>query len=236
MPLVVVADVNTASPNLYFVHADHLNRPIKMTDAAQAVVWDAIYRPFGEAYSITGSATNNLRFPGQYFLLESGLAYNWYRHYDPSIGRYLQPDPAEFNDGPSLYAYAGSSPAMNTDARGQQAVPLPGILPPPMVVPGTKEFKSWQRYANRQMQKLQELLESFQRLCLSPLGSSDDYDRCIAAANGTEEDWGIFCGSLPADLRNRVIGGQSARRACWEKTFESRINKENWCENQFGSQ
>jgi RHS repeat-associated protein len=94
MPLAVVADVNTASPNLYFVHADHLNRPVKMTDGSEGVVWDAIYRPFGEAYSIAGSATNNLRFPGQYFLLESGLAYNWYRHYDPTLGRYLQPDPA----------------------------------------------------------------------------------------------------------------------------------------------
>jgi hypothetical protein len=29
--------------------------------------------------SITGSASNNLRFLGQYFLLESGLHYNWYR-------------------------------------------------------------------------------------------------------------------------------------------------------------
>jgi hypothetical protein len=71
MPLAVVADVNTASPSLYFVHADRLNRPIKMTDGSQGVVWDAIYRPFGEAYFITGSATDNLRFPGQYFLLES---------------------------------------------------------------------------------------------------------------------------------------------------------------------
>ena len=44
-------------------------------------------------YSIGGLATNNLRFPGQYFLIEDGLHYNWYRDYDPSIGRYIQPDP-----------------------------------------------------------------------------------------------------------------------------------------------
>ena len=69
-------------------------------------MWDAIYRPFGEIVSITGSASNTLRFPGQYFLIESGLHYNWHRHYDPTIGRYLQADPREFVDGPSLYAYA----------------------------------------------------------------------------------------------------------------------------------
>jgi RHS repeat-associated protein len=44
---------------------------------------------------ILGPASNNLRFPGQYFLLESGLHYNWHRHYDPTLGRYIQPDPHE---------------------------------------------------------------------------------------------------------------------------------------------
>jgi RHS repeat-associated protein len=64
-----------------------------MTDGTQAVVWDAVYKPFGEVHSITGSATLNLRFPGQYFLIENGLHYNWHRHYDPTLGRYTQPDP-----------------------------------------------------------------------------------------------------------------------------------------------
>ncbi len=41
MPLAVVADVNTTTPNLYYVHADHLNRPIEMTDTAKNVVWQA---------------------------------------------------------------------------------------------------------------------------------------------------------------------------------------------------
>jgi RHS repeat-associated protein len=93
LPLAVVADVNTASSNLYYVHADQVNRPLKMTNGSEAVVWNATYRPFGEIVSITGPASNNLRFPGQYFLIEDGLHYNWYRHYDPTLGRYLQADP-----------------------------------------------------------------------------------------------------------------------------------------------
>jgi RHS repeat-associated protein len=109
MPLAVIADVDTMSPKLWHVHADQLDQPLKMTDGTQAVVWDAVYRPFGEVVSITGSGSNNLRFPGQYFFIESGLHYNWHRHYDPSIGRYLQTDPLGFVDGPSLYAYAKSA-------------------------------------------------------------------------------------------------------------------------------
>ncbi|MGL4405870.1 MAG: RHS repeat-associated core domain-containing protein, partial [Notoacmeibacter sp.] len=53
---------------------------------------------------------NNTRLPGQWFQIEDGLAYNWHRTYDPTIGRYTQADPLGFVDGPSVYAYGGSSP------------------------------------------------------------------------------------------------------------------------------
>ena len=47
---------------VYFVHADHLGTPQRLTDAAAAVAWDATYRPFGEA-TVTGAVTFNPRFP-----------------------------------------------------------------------------------------------------------------------------------------------------------------------------
>jgi RHS repeat-associated protein len=118
MPLAVVANVDTSTPNLYFVQADHLDRPIKMTDGTETIVWDAVYKPFGDVYSISGTAGSNLRFPGQYFLIEDGLHYNWYRHYDPTLGRYLQPDPLGFVDGPSVYSYVHDSPIGLADPDG----------------------------------------------------------------------------------------------------------------------
>jgi RHS repeat-associated protein len=127
MPLALVANVDT-SPSLYFVHTDHLDRPIMMTDANKSIVWQADYNPFGGVYSITGSATNNLRFPGQYFLMEDGLHYNWYRHYDPSIGRYIQTDPMGFINGPSLYTYVRSDPIGSIDPRGLWRVTVGGGL------------------------------------------------------------------------------------------------------------
>lgn len=45
MPLAVVADIDTATPNLYYVHADNINRPIMMTDGAKNIVWQATYKP-----------------------------------------------------------------------------------------------------------------------------------------------------------------------------------------------
>ena len=67
---------------------------------------------------ITGLASNNLRFPGQYFLIEDGLNYNWYRHYDPTVGRYVQPDPLGFTNGPSIYLYSNGDPVSSFDQSG----------------------------------------------------------------------------------------------------------------------
>ena len=96
-----------------------------MTDGTKAVVWNAVWTPWGSPQSITGSATLNARFPGQWFQVEAGLHYNWHRHYDPTLGRYTQPDPLGFVDGPSVYAYAGSSPMLFIDRDGLQSTRCP---------------------------------------------------------------------------------------------------------------
>jgi RHS repeat-associated protein len=121
LPLAVIDAVNTATPITSFIHTDHLGRPTRMTDAAKATVWSATWKPWGEVQALSGTSTNNLRFPGQYFQIETGLHYNWHRHYDPVTGRYTQPDPLRFVDGPSVYAYARSSPFMRVDRDGQIA-------------------------------------------------------------------------------------------------------------------
>ncbi len=117
LPLAVINV--SATPTTLMVHTDHLGRPTRMTDAARATVWQASWKPWGEIENISGTILNNLRFPGQYFQIETGLAYNHHRHYDAVTGRYTQPDPLRFVDGPSVYAYAGNSPFMETDPTGE---------------------------------------------------------------------------------------------------------------------
>jgi RHS repeat-associated protein len=113
----VIADSVTSLQVLY-VQVDHLDRPVRMSDGARALVWDAVYRPFGAVEAMTGPAALGARFPGQWFQLETGLHYNCHRHYDPATGRYLQPDPLGFVDGQCVYAYAVDSPQMWTDGEG----------------------------------------------------------------------------------------------------------------------
>ena len=121
LPLAVI-DVSTNT--ISFVHADHLGRPIRMTSTAKATVWQATWKPWGEVQTLSGTIANNLRTPGQYFQIETGLHYNHHRMYDPVTGRYTQPDPLRFVDGPSIYAYAKNSPFMYTDRDGQCPVCL----------------------------------------------------------------------------------------------------------------
>ena len=123
LPLAIVDDIAT-TPVLLMVHSDHLARPIRMTDASRAIVWQASFTPWGQPQSISGSQALNLRFPGQYFQIETGLHYNWHRHYDTATGRYTQPDPLRFVDGPSIYAYAKSSPFVYIDPAGRSAEAL----------------------------------------------------------------------------------------------------------------
>jgi len=91
--------------------------------ATGAVVWDASYRPFGDA-AVSGSVAFNLRFPGQYFDAETGLAYNTFRDYDAGLGRYLESDPIGLGGGWNTYAYVGGNPVMFIDPEGQILIPL----------------------------------------------------------------------------------------------------------------
>jgi RHS repeat-associated protein len=117
-PLAVVNGVGTAGVAVWNVSVDHLNRPVLMTNATKVAMWTAVWQPWGGAHSVTGTATLDTRFPGQWYQSETGLHYNWHRSYDPTMGRYTQPDPLGFVDGPSVYGYAGGRPQSAVDPAG----------------------------------------------------------------------------------------------------------------------
>ena len=60
----------------------------------------------------------NLRFPGQYYDVHSGLYYNHNRYYNPELGRYMEPDPIGLAGGLNPYAYVGNDPVNKVDPSG----------------------------------------------------------------------------------------------------------------------
>ena len=118
----VVADavrlVPAPAADGYYVHADHLGSPQALTDDAQQEVWRIDTRPFGEVEALTWTVENNQRFPGQYADAESGYSYNYFRDYEPALGRYLQSDPIGLAGGINTFAYVGGNPVGTVDPMG----------------------------------------------------------------------------------------------------------------------
>ena len=127
-PQVVQSFTITSDTVVYLVHADHLGTPraITASDASNTKVWEwGNEDPFGnnvpnEDPNSTGTAFKyNNRFQGQYFDQETGTYYNFFRDYDPTIGRYVQSDPIGLRGGINTYAYVSSSPLSYVDPKGQ---------------------------------------------------------------------------------------------------------------------
>jgi RHS repeat-associated protein len=107
-----------------FVHPDHLGTPRLVTNVANQVRWRwNLAEPFGtnpanENPSALGVFPFSLRFPGQVLDKETNLHYNYFRDYDPGIGRYIQSDPVGLLSGLNTYGYANQNPLSFIDPSG----------------------------------------------------------------------------------------------------------------------
>lgn len=129
----------------FYVHPDHLGTPRVITkpqagptfgDNVQVWRWDS--DPFG-SNATANSAPNenplgttqvmgtaalpylfkmNHRFPGQLSDEETGKHYNYFRDYDPGIGRYVESDPIGLRAGVSTFGYVHQSPNRFADRFG----------------------------------------------------------------------------------------------------------------------
>jgi len=114
-PPMTPGNPNASTERIVYLHTDHLNTPRRASDARGVLVWQWISDAYGssapeEDPDQDGRPTTiHLRFPGQYFDVESGLHYNWNRYYDPQVGRYTQSDPIGLEGGINTYAYRRAS-------------------------------------------------------------------------------------------------------------------------------
>lgn len=101
-----------------YIHSDHLNTSKVVTDSNQQVVWKGDYTPFGEVEETVSTIGMPSRFPGQYEDEETELNYNYFRTYDPQIGRYTQSDPIGLHGGLNTFLYVSNNPNTGFDPKG----------------------------------------------------------------------------------------------------------------------
>jgi len=131
---------------LYFYHSDHLGTPLFLTDVSGTVVWKGEYLPFGEVFSEDTNPDGDgvevdqpFRFPGQYRDPETGLFYNYFRDYDPNLGRYVEADPIGLSGGVNVFVYVEDNPILKIDLNGLDGAVLTPVGPLPIIPPKTPD-------------------------------------------------------------------------------------------------
>jgi RHS repeat-associated protein len=92
----------------FAIVTDLVGAPSELVDEHGDIAWRTRSTLWGTTAWATGStAYTPLRFPGQYFDPETGLHYNYFRHYDPETARYLSVDPLglEVAANPTAYVH-----------------------------------------------------------------------------------------------------------------------------------
>jgi len=179
--------------------------------------WTASWLPFGGVH-VTSGAPIEARFPGQWFQAESGLHQNWMRDYDPTTGRYLEPDPLGLVDGASVYGYARQNPGRWVDPRGEQGIsipggPFPGPGPAMGVAPGTPLGDALGNSAGDALEALLDLSHNYNPidLALQAIVAACSPEQEKACDDQYEVDVAI-CRQLTSPSRKRACYAQAAER------------------------
>jgi RHS repeat-associated protein len=105
----------------YYYTADMLGSVINMTDSSQTTVASYSYGTWGDTLTATGTqaAGNPWRFATGY-TDATGLIKMGARYYQPTTGRFTQPDPS--GQEKNRYAYAGNNPTTYNDPTGMNSL------------------------------------------------------------------------------------------------------------------
>ena len=189
-----------ANDNLFYLHTDHLGSVVAVSsNSTKSKVWqrrdfDIGASPFGLDVLPNGEKLHDglfempLRFPGQYYDQETGTNYNYFRDYDPSIGRYIQSDPIGLGGGLNTYGYVGGNPIQLVDRFGLTAeCPTGPPMNDPNWIPYTGDPEVFHCGFNG-------YLESRQPTPDDPIGECF-YDSCGALVDDKHEY--ALCGGTP---------------------------------------
>ncbi|MFF1399629.1 putative T7SS-secreted protein [Streptomyces sp. NPDC058287] len=117
-----IADANAPHVEIdrrfFAIVTDLVGTPSELIDEQGEIAWHTRSTLWGTtAWSADSTAYTPLRFPGQYFDPETGLHYNYFRHYDPETARYSAQDPLGLTPAANTLSYV-PNPLIGSDRLG----------------------------------------------------------------------------------------------------------------------
>jgi len=118
------ASGNVVAKYVYDAWGNH-----RIYDSANTIIYES---DNSSAYTVNANhigCLNPIRYRSYYFDTETGLYYLQSRYYDPTTGRFLNPDTVDYLDpqsvtGINLYAYCGNDPVNRFDPTGHFGIGL----------------------------------------------------------------------------------------------------------------
>jgi len=126
----MVAEYQPAAGKYYYYTTDQINSTRIVTDDNGNVVYAAAHDPYGGVQHTWVNSFNPVwKFSGKEQDAECGLYYFGARYYDPTLYRFLSPDPvipadrAVYNPQRwNLYGYCGGNPVKNIEIDGRSYI------------------------------------------------------------------------------------------------------------------
>ena len=110
-PLAQITTYNGSDKarEILYYHNDQIGIPREMTDEEGNIVWSGNYSGWGKLTQegrLKLDIHQPFRLQNQHYDEETGLHYNFFRYYDPEIGRFTQQDPIKLEGGENLYTFS----------------------------------------------------------------------------------------------------------------------------------
>ncbi|WTS92981.1 DUF6531 domain-containing protein [Streptomyces sp. NBC_00096] len=103
------ASQEVVDERFFAIVTDLIGTPKELVGEDGKIAWRGRSTVWGATtWNRDATAYTPLRFPGQYFDVESGLHHNYFRTYDPETARYFSPDPLGLRPAPNPVAYVGN--------------------------------------------------------------------------------------------------------------------------------
>jgi len=110
--------------NVYYYHYDGYGSVSELTDEDGALAQAYEYDAWGIAtiYDPESAIENPYLYTGRRWDAAIALYYYRARHYAPTLGRFLQPDPIGYGDSTNLYVYVSGTPTVFIDPAGMEEI------------------------------------------------------------------------------------------------------------------